>query len=714
MENKSIKIKSHFNIMVHSRIHDEINYPETKTLDKDDKNYDASLYEISVLGNDVIIALGQSKYLFIDQNVIYYPVYLVMNQKVHSQIGVYEITSSNLPNIIDEEGDIELEKIDQPLLYSFTTKQYLENILNNSTKKDNLKENEPSTDTDTKDPQASADTDTKENEPSADTADTVDTDTKENEPSADTVDTDTKDQEPSADTKELQPSVDMADNDVTLPKEQTREVTEKELTEFKVEKGQPWIQAFLKSNEYTLLDNEGGGDCLFATIRDALLSLGKDITVAELRNKLANEVTEEVYENYKEKYTLFSKSVKTDEIELKRLSKINNELRDRLKNTKDRDEQLKIIGEAKTIADTFKSLKKDVAISKEMLQEFHFMSKVTTMDEFKKLIKTCEFWGDTWAISTLERVLNIKLIIFSSENYKEGDTSNVLQCGQLNDTILEEIGKFEPDYYILLDHTGIHYKLIAYKYHKVFTFPQIPYTVKLLISSKCLERLAGPYYIIPQFRIFNEEIGISEPIEDDIIVIAENPNELYDNNMLFQFYIKSNGKPLPGKGVGEKIDYGLVKSFSELAEIPDWRRKLDNEYTSEFELDGHKWKSVEHYYQGSKFKKTNKPFYMMFSLDSESKISKDVDIAKSAGSKSGKHKSELLRPKEIKIDPDFYGGINEKTMEDAMYAKFSQNIELKKMLMATKKAKLLHFVRGSEPEVANKLMLVRSRIQSAK
>ena len=157
----------------------------------------------------------------------------------------------------------------------------------------------------------------------------------------------------------------------TLPKEQTREVTEKELTEFKVEKGQPWIQAFLKSNEYTLLDNEGGGDCLFATIRDALLSLGKDITVAELRNKLANEVTEEVYENYKEKYTLFSKSVKTDEIELKRLSKINNELRDRLKNTKDRDEQLKIIGEAKTIADTFKSLKKDVAISKEMLQELN-------------------------------------------------------------------------------------------------------------------------------------------------------------------------------------------------------------------------------------------------------------------------------------------------------------------------------------------------------
>ena len=705
MENKSIKIKSHFNIMVHSRIHGEINYPETKTLDKDDKNYDASLYEISVLGNDVIIALGQSKYLFIDQNVIYYPVYLVMNQKVHSQIGVYEITSSNLPNIIDEEGDIELEKIDQPLLYSFVTECYLENILNELTSTvDNLKENEPSADT------VDTDTDTKENEPSADTKENEPSaDTKENEPS---TDTDNKENEPSADTKENEPSPDTADTD-TLPNEQTKEITEKEINDFKVEKGQPWIQSFLKSNEYTLLDNEGGGDCLFATIRDALLSLGKEITVAELRKKLANEVTEEVYENYKEKYTLFSKSVKTDEIELKRLSKINNELRDRLKNTKDRDEQLKIIGEAKTIADTFKSLKKEVAVSKEMLQEFHFMSKITTLDDFKKIIKTCEFWGDTWAISTLERVLNIKLIIFSSENYKEGDTSNVLQCGQLNDTVLEESGTFEPDYYILLDHTGIHYKLIAYKFHKIFTFPQIPYTIKLLISSKCLERLAGPYYVIPQFRMFNEELGISQPIEDDIIVITETPSELYDNNIWFQFYIKSSGKPLPGKGVGEKIDTALVKSFSGLAEIPEWRRKLDNEYISEFELDGHKWKSVEHYYQGSKFKKTNKAFYIMFSLDSDSKISNNVDIAKSAGSKSGKHKGELLRPKEIKIDPDFYGGPNEKAMEDAIYAKFSQNKELNAMLLATKKAKLHHFVRGSEPEVANKLMLVRSRIQTA-
>ena len=36
------------------------------------------------------------------------------------------------------------------------------------------------------------------------------------------------------------------------------------------------------------------------------------------------------------------------------------------------------------------------------------MKHVDTLDKFKAIIKKCEFWADTWAISTLERILNIK------------------------------------------------------------------------------------------------------------------------------------------------------------------------------------------------------------------------------------------------------------------------------------------------------------------
>ena len=106
---------------------------------------------------------------------------------------------------------------------------------------------------------------------------------------------------------------------------------------------------------------------------------------------------------------------------------------------------------------------------------------------------------------------------------------------------------------------------------------------------------------------------------------------------------KSNKIPLPGKGIGEKIPLEKIKLFSKLKTIDNWRRKLDNDYDSTFQLDGHKWKTVEHYYQANKFKNTNKEFYLLFSLDSNSKIANDVELAKAATSKTGKYKGEVIR-----------------------------------------------------------------------
>ena len=46
-----------------------------------------------------------------------------------------------------------------------------------------------------------------------------------------------------------------------------------------------------------------------------------------------------------------------------------------------------------------------------MLEEFKIMKGIDTIEKFKKKIRTSDFWADTWAISTLERLLNIKFII---------------------------------------------------------------------------------------------------------------------------------------------------------------------------------------------------------------------------------------------------------------------------------------------------------------
>ncbi len=102
---------------------------------------------------------------------------------------------------------------------------------------------------------------------------------------------------------------------------------------------------------------------------------------------------------------------------------------------------------------------------------------------------------------------------------------------------------------------------------------------------------------------------------------------------------------------------------------------------------------MEHYYQGSKFKKNYPDFYLRFTIDvyPEGHIAQDPVVVKAVGGKTGKFKGKQIRPKKVTIDPNFFSGRHITEMENAMRVKFSQNPELKQILLLTKKAKLVHF-----------------------
>ena len=99
--------------MVLSKIDKNVSYPELKNVDPDDSDKEFNLYQIEVHNIDIIIAVGNSKNTFEEYNITYFPVYLVKQNNKVIQIGLYEIKASNLITYLDEENEINVEKMNR-------------------------------------------------------------------------------------------------------------------------------------------------------------------------------------------------------------------------------------------------------------------------------------------------------------------------------------------------------------------------------------------------------------------------------------------------------------------------------------------------------------------------------------------------------------------------------------------------------------------------
>lgn len=698
--------------MVLSKINPKIIYQDNSEISAEDDEFESLVYpiEISFKKHDKSskkynIVFGKVQNDKKIDGIIYFPIYLVIDDEAVAKIGVLEIESQKYAFILDDNDDIDPEKIPEPLFFNFVTEDYLKQYDKKEHVTEEVSDNE--IEIIPVDPDEEFDVETgmfKQKQLDNDKDDLF------NIPK-DKMKLSEKSQKPTIIDKTSVFTIDNNNKTSNVLLEESNQDALDLRSQYQETTKSNWINKFMENNEYNIEENEAGGDCLFAVIRDSFEQIGHYTTVDKLRELLASEVTDSIYQSYRQVFDSIENSIIENDKKIKRLTDIYRNNKNKIKkmdNSLSQQEHFSLIEQAKQARDEIKILQDENRLNNEFLRsELGYMKNIDTFDKFKNFILTSSFWADTWAITTLENKLNFKLIIFAESAFNQGSHDTVLNCGETIKEI-ESRSSFTPNYYIMTSYSGDHYRLITYKNKKIFSFQEIPYDVKTLVINKCMERNSGIFYLIQDFKILKSKIGLpADEGKPEKYDLDDQLDTIYDKDIVFMFYSKSQNAAA-GKGSGETIPSNKLIDFKNLNKINDWRRKLDDSWNkAKFKLDGHYWASVEHYYQASKFKKGFPDFYLQFSLDSkDSKISEDVALAKLAGGK----KSNEYRPKSVIIDPDFYGERNIEERTEALRAKFQQNIDLREMLLLTYPAKLTHFVRRSPAEVDEPLMRIRKEI----
>jgi predicted NAD-dependent protein-ADP-ribosyltransferase YbiA (DUF1768 family) len=194
----------------------------------------------------------------------------------------------------------------------------------------------------------------------------------------------------------------------------------------------------------------------------------------------------------------------------------------------------------------------------------------------------------------------------------------------------------------------------------------------------------------PKKKINTDMLKKHEVDRETIQEIPRLVKGYYTDTIIFCIYDKAPDV-VPGKGKYEKIPDTDIPEFKTLETFSQWRTRLSNTHHSVFVLDNHKWYSIYHYYVACQFKISNPEFYLSFSMDSGNPISRSISKAREA---SDMTKETSLRNPDIVSDGDYYSG--PRHLEELFYgtyANITQHEDLKRILINTRNAKLMRYVK---------------------
>jgi hypothetical protein len=243
--------------MVLSKINNDVSYPEFKKVDIGDLNMEANLYQMEIHGVDIIIAIGNSKNTYEEQNILFFPIYLVKKNNKVIQIGLFEIKATDYISYLDDYNNLDVENLNEPLIYTFVNKELLMNL---------------------------------RMEPEIPIRRVEGIHKEEGEITESDEDFEQEEEEIFEEYKipEIRKDIFILTEGVPVPpllKEETQSESKNIKDNYHEDPTDNWIQRFMKNTNYNIVDNEGGGDCLFATVRDAFSSIAQQTSVNKLRKK---------------------------------------------------------------------------------------------------------------------------------------------------------------------------------------------------------------------------------------------------------------------------------------------------------------------------------------------------------------------------------------------------------------------------------------------
>jgi predicted NAD-dependent protein-ADP-ribosyltransferase YbiA (DUF1768 family) len=690
--------------MVVSRIDKKVNYIENKKLETKDISKKRNLYELQIgneilLQKNVVISIGiiQS----IDGKEIYYfPIYLITKSKKAIQIGVYEIISRDKLLIYNEETD-EVENtnlLNPPLFYSWVTNEFIEkNALLPSV-----------------------------------------IDEEERKKKEKVVEEVVEEEEEIIEENIPEYRKDIFEKQGGPIPPLLKEEKKEDADRYRKPNNMNEISQFMENENYNIINIPAmkNSDSLLYSIMTAFTTINQTTTEKKLRKKLSeSKYIMKYLTSQKEKYNEMAELLTNTNTEKKTLTarhlEIKSEYDKIYKDPSRKEEAIKLGEENKVVVKTVNKLKEQEKKLKELIKPFEYLQKITTEEEMKEYIKSNNFISNDYVLSILEKILNIKFIVFLSDAIKENDTGSVIDCGLLDETVTN----FKPEFYMMLEYSKDtnKYELVSYKNKFIFKFKEIPYDLKSMIITKCTEEVGSIFTSIPDFKSYELVGGKSS--SNNIIYNYDYDDRKYDGVIII-IYCPSSKNKFPGEIKGEKLPTEHIKKYIQLSNYENWRCILDNNWSGydydetdklkeyQFILDGYYWNSVQHYMQACKFKDTPS-YYEKFSLGNikepprTNDISKNVELAIFLGKKKGGIEFKgtadgefkgKYRNNDIEIDIN-YDSQKDFYLKKALTAKFQQNNLFKDILLATHEAKLKYRKYRSAPIVATELMKVRDEIR---